>query len=444
MRHTNEIAYLPPVRWRVPALHESWYSLWSSFCLRQPLAHKEVHALLSGRDNTMMLDPTGVGAANLGSRVPETLMAAFDVTKEMAVLLSGADMDNEPRSSGHMHVGLRYCPACLSNGYHSAVFQHLSIDHCPLHNTPLRTTCEICQIGLNPTWRVAASNAFACPRCDHMFVRGVPHTHRDTEIRLVGLMLGSRREVIVHHCQRTSRIRPCVLPARRPDGALPPAAIKRHVQRQSIWTTGAKDGWLTFTEVVVPIRERRTDAKDLQFSQSVDMAIRKTLLRIRELFKDDAADLKRLQTILGRLEGGRRFTETVSVIACAILKTEYLLGAQIRGGTPPASGPLDPLQASDLRCQPEQRGAALLPFVEANAVLVECEVLGLFCLNVWRISHLRRLADVAWSEFPNPAYFRPEWCLDDRRTPSQLRVRSRANWHTVQFLIKRYAGRLLQ
>lgn len=444
MKRMNETIDLPPVRWRTPTLHESWYSLWSSFCLRQPLTPKEVRALLGGRENTRMLDPTNAGKANPVQPAPETLMAAFSVTKDMTVILSGADMDNEPRSSGHMHVGLRYCPACLSHGYHSAVFQHLSINRCPLHDMQLRTTCESCQIDLNPTWRIAATNAFACPQCDHLFVRSVAHAHRDAEIRLVGLMLGSRREAIVRPGQKASQVRPCVLPANRLDGAVLRAATRRHVQRQSIWTGEARDGWPTFKEITVYIHERRSGAKDLPFSKSVDVAIRKTLLRIRELYRDDETDLKTLQTILGRLEGGRRFAETVSVVSCAIVKTEYLLGAQIRGETPAMSSPLDLFQASDPRCQPEQRGAALLASLEANTLLVECEVLGLFCLNVWRISHLRRLADLAWSEFPNPACYRPEWCLDDHHTSSLLRVRPRASWNTVQFLIKRYAGRLLQ
>jgi hypothetical protein len=441
MRRMNEGIHPPPVRWRAPELHESWYSLWCSSCLRQPLAQPEVQMLLGGRGTTMMLD-AGKWTTNRNTNLPDALLAAFDVSKETAVLLSGSDIDSNPRQSGHMHLGLRYCLYCLAHGYHSPVFQHLSIERCPLHGVPLRTKCVSCRASLNPTWLTAANNAFACANCNYLFVRSVPSKNRDSEVRRVGLMLASRREVIARRCQKSSHVRPCVLPASHPGGSLSTAMITRHVQRQSIWITNDINEWPTFKETVVRVHEERTEDANL-FLGSVGVFIRRTLLRIRKLYGDEDPDLIKLQSVLGRLEGGRRINETASIVACAILKTEYLLGAQIHCGTAARPSPLGLLQAADPRCQSEQFGAVLWSFLEANSLLVEYEVLSLFCLILWRIGHMDRMVDVGWSEFPSTATFRPEWCFEDSIADPTLRIRSRADWKTVKFLIKRYRSRML-
>lgn len=40
---------------------------------------------------------------------------------------------------------LRHCPRCARYGYHCALFQLPSIELCPWHEVPLRTTCERCE-----------------------------------------------------------------------------------------------------------------------------------------------------------------------------------------------------------------------------------------------------------------------------------------------------------
>lgn len=441
MSRIDESLYLPPVRSRAPSLHESWYSLWSSLCLAQPFSRKEVLLLAGDLCNRHMLDPA---TRRLLKPQLERLLAGLGIPRERTALLCGADMDTDPRSSGQMHVGLRHCSVCLSHGYHSSVFQHLSIDSCPLHTVPLRTTCPNCQFELNPTWLVAAMNPFGCPRCDVVLVRGVRRAQGDDEIRLVDALLGARREVIIQSGKTASRVRACIHPMLQTNSEAFAAAIRRHVQRQAIWMREPRAGWLIFRQGAIHINETRDEVVGVKFDRSVAMAIGQTLGRIRELYRDDEDELLRLQAILGRFEGGRRLTDSAGVVSCAILKTEYILGVAARVGMATVSTPLDALQLNDPRCQAEQRGAPLLPFEKANALLVEYEVLALFCVNLWKIARLRRLSDIAWSEFPHPAYFRPEWCLDDRNADPLLLVRPRATWDTVRFLLKRYSGRMLR
>ncbi|WP_162600725.1 hypothetical protein [Paraburkholderia sp. C35] len=441
MNTNNESIHLPAIRFRKPASQESWYSLWCSLCLIEPLSTKEIRQLLFSLSTRNMLDPTSFRTERPELKVLNT---AFGVTSETVAVLGGADMDNEPRSTGHMHVGLRHCPVCLSNGYHSPVFQHLSIHTCPLHEVPLRTACQNCNAELNPTWLVAGTNPFGCPRCDAMFVRSVERPQQTSEILLVDMLLATRREVIVHDRQTASRVRPCTLPTVR-SSKDDQSTTTRYVQRQAIWMNMPREGWLQFKGTTLQLRENENvKITGLEGVGSVEIAIRKTLTRIRDLFEDDEAELHELQAILGRFEGGRRLIDTAGVVTCAILKTEYLLGVAARVAVQPVLSPLDLVKTRDPRCQAEQSGAPLVKFVEANALLVEYEVLGLFCLHVWRIARLKRLTDIAWNEFSHAAHFRPEWCLDEHHTVPLLYIRPRATWKTVQFLIKRYSKRLLR
>lgn len=42
-------------------------------------------------------------------------------------------------------LDVRYCPACFERGYHSPLFQLLTIEHCPLHSMALRAGCPRCR-----------------------------------------------------------------------------------------------------------------------------------------------------------------------------------------------------------------------------------------------------------------------------------------------------------
>lgn len=67
------------------------------------------------------------------------------------------------------HV-FRYCPECLSNGYHSSLFQLGLYVKCPIHSQKLKTTCPHCDqtIDLDASG-VNFQRIFACPRCEERF-----------------------------------------------------------------------------------------------------------------------------------------------------------------------------------------------------------------------------------------------------------------------------------
>lgn len=60
---------------------------------------------------------------------------------------------------------LRYCPRCMSLGYHSVVHQRERHDRCPIHRVPLLAVCRHC--GQASDYRLDAQLLDARFRCRH-------------------------------------------------------------------------------------------------------------------------------------------------------------------------------------------------------------------------------------------------------------------------------------
>ncbi len=60
---------------------------------------------------------------------------------------------------------LRYCPPCMSRGYHGVAHQLQSLQNCPIHKTPLEFACRFC--GYEAAYRLSALLLNSPYRCAH-------------------------------------------------------------------------------------------------------------------------------------------------------------------------------------------------------------------------------------------------------------------------------------
>ena len=67
---------------------------------------------------------------------------------------------------------LRFCPQCLSAGFHSVLHQLLLFGNCPIHHVPLRQGCPSCNscISMEANGK-NFSAAYACPSCGKEFAK---------------------------------------------------------------------------------------------------------------------------------------------------------------------------------------------------------------------------------------------------------------------------------
>ena len=105
---------------------------------------------------TEPLDPyEGVGPAEVDVKAVARLLG---VTQRS--VRTGMDMVASASSTW-----LRYCPRCMSLGYHSVLHQRERHDRCPIHHLPLLTACSHC--GRKSAWWFDAQLLDAPFRCRH-------------------------------------------------------------------------------------------------------------------------------------------------------------------------------------------------------------------------------------------------------------------------------------
>jgi hypothetical protein len=67
---------------------------------------------------------------------------------------------------------LRYCQQCIGDGYHSAIYQCLLLERCPIHDTPLVDHCWNTQCNKAVDYKMTSktfSNPFGCSYCGAKF-----------------------------------------------------------------------------------------------------------------------------------------------------------------------------------------------------------------------------------------------------------------------------------
>lgn len=120
-------------------LHKFAYLNAANFhCLRKILTNGKV---FYGNDEARWL-------GHFGKLLPEQLASAFAITPEELELSVYIPYEIIPSvfdpSVFGMEYQLRYCPICMQQGFHCAVFQMRWIERCPLHDVPLENRCRYC------------------------------------------------------------------------------------------------------------------------------------------------------------------------------------------------------------------------------------------------------------------------------------------------------------
>jgi hypothetical protein len=160
----------------------SWYASWTTGC-------ESIYALLckfawinclSAREVAKLVVSSRCGRKerilqqlDVDLREPDV----FDVSKiarlchtDPLAVNAGFVRGTYTQRLAETYSDLRYCPQCLEQGFHSALFQLVSVRRCPLHHSALQQQCGQCA-ALIP-YRLSASllrKPFACPRCAECF-----------------------------------------------------------------------------------------------------------------------------------------------------------------------------------------------------------------------------------------------------------------------------------
>jgi hypothetical protein len=178
------------VCWRSDQHHpyESAWSLMQKFCFWNAVRFKDIWPILA-REPHQRVSQQRFLVADAASWFDRTKFLNYvpitaDTLEE--AFLERYIPKNEPCAVfilTSLHF-VRYCPRCISEGYHSPIHDLLFVSHCPIHEEPLTDKCPIC---LNPIEKtLPRSNgdaAYSC-KCGHpLWISGHSPRPSDEGIR---------------------------------------------------------------------------------------------------------------------------------------------------------------------------------------------------------------------------------------------------------------------
>ncbi|WP_143281014.1 hypothetical protein [Burkholderia cenocepacia] len=157
--------------WRSVHIGESLYSKWSRLCMTMSMEFSECEGLfVSVRGNDKMFSsacPVDLESVDGYFK----LISALNIDANEFFYAFGCDLFPRKFRGKLISTNFRYCRKCLSNGFHSIVYQHVAVEYCPHHECLLDTACPKCRFEFCPTWRSTTNHPFACPRCGMLLVR---------------------------------------------------------------------------------------------------------------------------------------------------------------------------------------------------------------------------------------------------------------------------------
>lgn len=146
----------------------SLWCLWSLICAANMPDGSETAVLLSNRKrgNFSCLLPSNAAAwESKDWPLVDRIGCLIELDHSRLEALTPFDLSNYHDREHLFSSKLRYCPACLRLGYHSVVFQHRAILHCPIHGEPIASCCPTCKKEVRSCFSSVAVYPFGCFSC---------------------------------------------------------------------------------------------------------------------------------------------------------------------------------------------------------------------------------------------------------------------------------------
>ncbi len=180
-RKISAARILVPATAAIPATYcwrDSWltgfdsvFALLSKFALLNGLTARELATLVVStrcQGRTRLLDELDLALRDSAVIDRNKLVRLFHTNAQ--VISRGFVLDTFPVRPSECAKVLRYCPDCLTFGWHFSLFQLTFVHRCPIHQLVLRDFCAACKTRV--PYRLAASafdNPFICSHCQADF-----------------------------------------------------------------------------------------------------------------------------------------------------------------------------------------------------------------------------------------------------------------------------------
>jgi hypothetical protein len=329
---------------------------------------------------------------------------------------------------------LRYCPECMKQSYHSALFQHYAVARCPFHDVALRVTCPSCEKPILPTFFNIENSPYECPACHHDLRRpsdlrtglspgpSAQSLDKALEPARASLRADGSAGAVVH----------CPLPKPSSSSFMvepTSAADSRYWQRALIFP-GAQSAWgARFREIIMHILADERDGYDDEVTRDLGAA---NVIKWLRTNSGCADQVDYLISRFGNSPGGMVVAAAPSLLAMVLYKFLCHYG-MVKGFTELGEHG-NVIHDCSVRYGPR--------FVEAPRLdqrLMELEMLGAIAVELARFGKMRLIDAELWWRGPKPLVFAPSAVVDEQS--GRVRVRYRADEATVQRLMQRLENR---
>ncbi|MBR8431460.1 hypothetical protein KDW37_12000 [Burkholderia cenocepacia] len=306
--------------WRSVHIGESLYSKWSRLCMTMSMEFSECEGLfVSVRGNDKMFSsacPVDLESVDGYFK----LISALNIDANEFFYAFGCDLFPRKFRGKLISTNFRYCRKCLSNGFHSIVYQHVAVEYCPHHECLLDTACPKCRFEFCPTWRSTTNHPFACPRCGMLLVRTAVSIDGNHEIESASKKIECIRKMIasdaddksIHHPYSRSEI----WESKRHAVA---SAVRRHLWRHLDWKSDVGRRSMIFK---LNNCENNYDHLHREVSDSICEALR----RLSRLVGFESSALSRAMCNMTVKNNGARLCVDAALPHVAIAKSKYIYG----------------------------------------------------------------------------------------------------------------------
>jgi hypothetical protein len=332
----------------------------------------------------------------------------------------------------HILVGeFRYCPDCLAQGWHTAMFQHISVGACPVHGCGLRVGCIECAKSIPTSTKSILEHHNFCWSCGYPFVltenlerclaQGVDQPEAFQRLY----------EALLPRTELCTRFRLDHPAARYSHDALRIHRVSIGLHRS--WPLHRGTALRMISESLTPRSEAMLHPTE--WYELVVNARAQAVWQLQEQIEAVGGSCALPSELNHAHGGGVRLTCPMHLTAVALARTAVQLGRPKE------------IWERGVVFRGSSRAAFvhwLPPDEEGAAYAARYQVYKLFALNLLRIRSLRWIEEVPWNEQFEPAAFSAPWRHVEVDGEAMTGLRCRMSLAGAGRLIRRYGDWLLQ
>lgn len=379
-----------------------------------------------------------VSIFHMGAEATAALGQAFGIDSRTWARATGRDLTGVHAAKSVLLGELRHCPQCLAKGWHSVLFQHVAVDRCPVHQTPLQVGCPHCAGPIPTSMAAIGKNHLHCPNCNRALAVERRREGLGQPVVQIGANLFASLRASLLDTGASDLIRSPLQLMDTPDQMVQcPSAVRgaAHHLRWPSLSNGPEEGIERpgRYDTVLSVEDGAAPLSAGQRHRRLRAAALAGVEELLQLAKEEGAAMQVPPPLTALGTAASRVDVSVGLVAAALWRTAHIfkVATFLLGEMPPPQADEQPL------------ADGVPPFAEVDAAVRRAQVQDLFVESLIALRRRRFGIEVDWNRLPTSHRMTPAWRGAVRDGTVEIRLRSRSNKVLAARLIRRYRDQAL-